>query len=65
MIAIKCIFSFVFKHFLGIFLVGYGFAWVGHFFFEKNKPAAFKYPIYSFMGDLRMLFETLTGKRKF
>ncbi|MDI9334253.1 MAG: DUF962 domain-containing protein [Cytophagales bacterium] len=32
-------------------LAGYGFAWIGHFFFEKNKPASFKRPIYSFMGD--------------
>ena len=32
-------------------LCGYGFAWVGHFFFEKNRPATFKYPLYSFMGD--------------
>lgn len=31
--------------------VGYGFAWIGHFFFEHNKPATFKYPLYSFMGD--------------
>ncbi|MCL6271239.1 DUF962 domain-containing protein [Sansalvadorimonas sp. 2012CJ34-2] len=36
-------------------VVGYGFAWVGHFFFEKNKPATFKYPLYSFMGDWVML----------
>ena len=32
-------------------LFGYGFAWVGHFFFEKNKPASFNYPVWSFMGD--------------
>lgn len=32
-------------------LAGYGCAWVGHFFFEKNKPASFKRPLYSFMGD--------------
>ena len=36
-------------------VVGYGFAWVGHFFFEKNKPATFQYPLYSFMGDWVML----------
>ena len=30
---------------------GYAFAWVGHFFFEKNRPATFKYPFYSFAGD--------------
>ena len=46
-------------------LVGYGFAWVGHFFFEKNRPATFRYPLWSLMGDWRMFFETVTGKRKF
>jgi hypothetical protein len=44
-------------------LQGYAFAWVGHFFFEHNKPATFKYPIFSLMGDWRMWWETLTGKR--
>jgi hypothetical protein len=44
---------------------GYAFAWVGHFFFEHNKPATFKYPRYSLMGDWRMWFEILTGKIKF
>lgn len=46
-------------------VVGYGFAWVGHFFFEKNRPATFKYPLWSLMGDWRMFFETVSGKRKF
>ena len=50
---------------LGMPLIGYGFAWVGHFFFEKNKPATFKYPLWSLMGDWRMFFETVTGKRRF
>lgn len=45
-------------------VIGYGFAWVGHFFFEKNKPATFKYPLYSFMGDWVMFWQTLTGKIK-
>lgn len=35
-------------------LLGYGFAWLGHFGFEKNKPASFKRPLYSFMGDWAM-----------
>lgn len=38
----------------GGLLAGYAFAWVGHFGFEKNKPASFKRPLYSFMGDWKM-----------
>ena len=49
---------------LGMPLIGYGFAWVGHFFFEKNRPATFKYPLWSLMGDWRMFFETVSGRRK-
>ncbi len=41
---------------------GYGFAWVGHFVFEKNRPATFQYPLYSLMGDWVMFFEILTGR---
>lgn len=44
---------------------GYAFAWVGHFFFEHNRPATFKYPGYSFMGDWRMWWEILSGKLPF
>ncbi len=44
---------------------GYAWAWVGHFVFEKNKPASFKQPIYSFIGDWVMWFQLLTGKLKF
>ena len=43
-------------------LAGYGFAWVGHFFFEKNRPATFTYPLYSFAGDWVMYFQLLAGK---
>ena len=50
---------------LGALFCGYGFAWVGHFFFEKNRPATFKYPLWSLMGDWRMFFETVSGKRRF
>ena len=41
---------------------GYFFAWVGHFFIEKNRPATFKYPLYSFAGDLKMFTLMLRGK---
>lgn len=47
---------------LAIPVAGYGFAWVGHFGFEKNKPATFTYPGYSLMGDWVMFWEILTGK---
>jgi hypothetical protein len=44
---------------------GYAFAWVGHYFFERNKPATFKYPAFSLMGDWRLWWEILTGKLRF
>ncbi|HET8706666.1 MAG TPA: DUF962 domain-containing protein [Pseudomonadales bacterium] len=46
-------------------VVGYGFAWIGHFKFEKNRPATFKYPLYSLMGDWVMWKDILTGKIDF
>jgi hypothetical protein len=46
-------------------LCGYGFAWIGHFFFEHNRPATFKHPLYSFIGDWVMYTQILTGKIKF
>jgi len=44
---------------------GYAFAWVGHYFFEKNRPATFTHPFYSFLGDWVMWKEMLTGKIRF
>ncbi len=43
-------------------VIGYGFAWFGHFFFEHNKPATFKYPVYSLAADWVMLKDFLTGQ---
>jgi len=45
-------------------IIGYGFAWVGHFFFEKNKPATFQYPLYSLASDFIMFKDILIGKQK-
>ena len=50
---------------LGALLSGYAFAWVGHFFFEKNRPATFKHPFYSFAGDWVMYKDMLVGKIRF
>ena len=46
-------------------LVGYGFAWIGHFGFEKNRPASFKRPHYSLMGDWVMYKDIWTGRIPF
>ncbi len=43
-------------------LLGYGFAWVGHFFIEKNKPATFTYPLYSLASDFLMFWHMLNGQ---
>ena len=50
---------------LGALVCGYGFAWVGHVFFEKNRPATFRQPVYSFMGDWVMFKDILSGKMPF
>jgi hypothetical protein len=41
---------------------GYGFAWIGHSFFEKNRPATFTHPWYSLLGDWMMCRDMLTGR---
>ncbi|MFW2036374.1 Mpo1-like protein [Acinetobacter junii] len=43
-------------------LSGYACAWIGHFFFEHNKPASFKQPLYSFISDWRMLSDVVRGR---
>ncbi|MCB9184599.1 MAG: DUF962 domain-containing protein [Flavobacteriales bacterium] len=44
---------------------GYGFAWVGHFFFERNKPATFRYPAYSLASDFVLFWQLLSGRERF
>ena len=46
-------------------LAGYACAWVGHFFFEHNRPATFRYPLYSFLGDWVMYGQMWRGKLPF
>jgi hypothetical protein len=49
----------------GALAAGYGFAWIGHYCFEHNRPATFTYPLYSFIGDWVMYKDLLTGKIRF
>lgn len=46
-------------------VAGYGLAWIGHFFFERNRPATFSHPFYSLLGDWVMFRGLLNGKLPF
>lgn len=50
---------------LAALVTGYGMAWIGHFFFEHNRPATFQYPWMSYKGDWKMWWQMLTGKIAF
>jgi len=68
-VALVCLFLLVFTGnlwwVLGAAVSGYAFAWVGHFGFEKNRPATFRHPFYSLMGDWVMYRDIWTGKIPF
>ena len=44
------------------FIVGYAFAWFAHFVVEKNRPASFKYPFWSFISDFKMMAYMVKGR---
>jgi len=54
-----------FRWLLAGLAAGYLLAWIGHFFFEKNRPATFRHPVYSFLGDWVMWKDMLTGRIRF
>ncbi|MEW6560513.1 DUF962 domain-containing protein [Thiomonas bhubaneswarensis] len=65
-LALICLFFLVFTGNLwwlpAAVVCGYAFAWVGHFFVERNRPATFKRPLFSLMGDWVMWWQTLTHR---
>lgn len=63
-IGLLCAFFYTldWKYFILTPLAGYGFAWVGHFFLERNKPATFTYPLWSLGSDFVMFYHIITGQ---
>ncbi|MDA8622149.1 DUF962 domain-containing protein [Psychrosphaera sp.] len=62
LVAVYALATNQFMYLLLLPFIGYGFAWVGHFFVEKNRPATFTYPFYSLLGDWVMFKDFLTGQ---
>tara|TARA_R100000458_G_scaffold16672_1_gene14347 strand:- start:46 stop:345 length:300 start_codon:yes stop_codon:yes gene_type:complete len=60
-----CLFNSFFLALLATPFIVYPFAWSGHFFFEKNKPAAWSKPLWAKACDWVMLKDMITGKVKF
>jgi len=65
LVALYAIVTAKFLYLLLLPVIGYGFAWVGHYGFEKNRPATFKHPLYSLMGDWVMFRDMLIGRIRF
>ncbi|MCH9692089.1 MAG: DUF962 domain-containing protein [Gammaproteobacteria bacterium] len=61
-IAIGVLITGQWLYLLALPVVGYGCAWVGHFFFEHNRPATFQYPFYSLWGDFVLFKDMLLGR---
>lgn len=64
-VALYAIVTAKFLYLLLLPVIGYGFAWIGHYGFEKNRPATFKHPLYSLMGDWVMFRDMLIGRIRF
>lgn len=65
LVALYAIVTAKFLYLLLLPVIGYGFAWIGHYGFEKNRPATFKHPLYSLMGDWVMFRDMLIGRIRF
>lgn len=61
-IAIGVLITGQWLYLLALPVAGYGCAWVGHFFFEHNRPATFQYPFYSLWGDFVLFKDMLLGR---
>jgi len=65
LLCLVCGFVFDRRLLLAVPVLGYGFAWLGHYAFEHNRPATFSHPLYSLLGDLRLFWEVVSGRRGF
>lgn len=57
----KSEYFYIFRIWIFSVIQGYGLAWISHFWIEENKPATFKYPVYSFISDFVMFKDACLG----